>query len=339
MTSSAKRADNIVPMPKPALETGAFPSWAVVATVKAPLHDIAGFAAYHLSLGAARIYLYLDDPRDADIAFLQTDAKIDITACDAPWWAQHKQPRPSTHQRRQMFNATHAYRHMAQDWLAHIDVDEFILPSKPINTVLANVPASAALLQMPSAELLAPTNADDPARFFKLTPRQADQPSSVREDIYPTYGLHLRGGFISHIDGKIFVRSGLKNVTIGIHSLLYQGLAATNIHTQNALRLGHAHAPSWEIFQKHLAFRLAHGSYRKRDNTDFRLADIIDFLRETEGKNGLRHLFQEVNEATPALVAALRHHNMLLDHPLDLDQKIRDVFGSLPPSKKDEHGE
>lgn len=345
MTSNVKNGENIVPVPQSAANTS--PRWAVVATVKAPLVDIAGFAAHHLSLGAARVYLYLDDPHNAnisadinaDIAFLQSHEKIDVTVCDAAWYADLKRPRHDTHQRRQMFNATHAYRRLEADWLAHIDVDEFILPAKKIEKLLANVSPSDALVQMPSAELLAPQPPDDTPRFFKLTPRQANQPSTVREDIYPTYGLHLRGGFISHIDGKIFVRGGLKNITVGIHSLLYQGLAATNKHVQNTLRLGHAHAPSWEIFQKHLSFRLSHGSYRKRDNSDFRLADIIDYLREseceTEGKTGLQHLFNEVNAATPALVAALCDHNMLIEHPLDLDGKIRDVFGRLPPFGKE----
>ncbi|MDQ7071444.1 MAG: glycosyltransferase family 2 protein [Rhodobacterales bacterium] len=345
MTSSAKNGDNIVPVPRSTPNSS--PRWAVVATVKAPLVDIAGFAAHHLSLGAARVTLYLDDPHNsnispdinADIAFLQSHDKIDVIPCDAAWYADQKWPRHNTHQRRQMFNATHAYRRLDADWLAHIDVDEFVLPAIQIEKILANVPSTDALVQMPSAELLAPHPPDTTPRFFKLTPRQANQPSTVREDIYPTYGLHLRGGYISHIDGKIFVRRGLENVTIGIHSLLYQGVAATNAHIQNTLRLGHAHAPSLEIFQKHLSFRLSHGSYRKRDNTDFRLADIIDYLRETEGETGLQHLFNEVSAATPTLVAALRQHNMLIEHPLDLDRKIMDIFGRLPPSGKENNGQ
>ena len=36
-------------------------TWGVVATIKAPTTDVLRFAAYHLSLGADQVFLYLDD--------------------------------------------------------------------------------------------------------------------------------------------------------------------------------------------------------------------------------------------------------------------------------------
>ena len=67
--------------------------------------------------------------------------------------------------------------------------------------------------------------------------------------------------------------------------------------------MGHAHAPDWQSFVDHLAFRRSKGSYRNRDKTGFRLAELIDFLEESEGEEGIRQLYSEVAEATPDLIA------------------------------------
>ena len=40
------------------------PSWAVVATVKAPQDKVLACVAHHLSIGAAQVFLYFDDPDD-----------------------------------------------------------------------------------------------------------------------------------------------------------------------------------------------------------------------------------------------------------------------------------
>ena len=37
-------------------------TWGIVSTIKAPAKDILTFAAYHLDLGAHRVYIYLDAP-------------------------------------------------------------------------------------------------------------------------------------------------------------------------------------------------------------------------------------------------------------------------------------
>jgi len=326
---------NIVPVPVSALPTLPL-LWGVVATVKAPVHDIMGFAAHHLSLGAHRVYIYLDDPQEPTVNTLKLHPKIDVTACTPDWWAAQSRPRFDSIERRQMHNATHAYRRSKRDdglsWLAHIDVDEFILATTPLSETLAAVPSDAAWAQMPSAELLAPETPAESPRYFKRTPRQAGLPSSVREDLYPTYGLHLRGGFLSHIDGKMFARTGLSAVYLGIHALRYHSEIASNFQILPHTPIGHAHAPDWATFMHHLEFRLRDGSYRHPDGRGVRLGDLIDYLWQTDGETALRHLFTEVCTATPELVAALDARDMLIDHPLGLPAKIAQHFPALPPS-------
>lgn len=303
--------------------------WAVAATVRAPLREIARFAAWHLELGAARVHLYLDDAQSAQAAWLARHPKLQVTACDDAYWAT-KPRRPKTHQVRQTVNVADAYGRCAQAWLAHLDVDEFLLPVVPLERILAEVPGDAAAVQVPPAEMLA-TGGPGDTRHFKLTARLGGQRKRVLEEIYPTFGAHLRGGYVSHLEGKLVVRTGLEGAEPGIHTLMWTGRAATNRVILRGSFLGHAHAPSYAEFRDKLAFRMDHGSYRKTDDASFRLADVIGFLRDSEGEAGLRQFYDEVCTGTPRLMHALARRNMLLTREMPLDRLVQAHFGAPPP--------
>lgn len=304
--------------------------WGVVSMVKAPLADIARFAAHHLDLGADRIHLYLDQPDPEALTFLSSHPNISVTACDAAFWSAQKKPRMKAHQMRQAWVATQAYQETDVDWLAHIDVDEFLLPPAPLSEVLADLPDDAAVLRLPPAEMLAGSQGDEK---FKLLPKYGGQASSVLGQIYPTFGPHLPGGFLSHREGKNFARTGLMGIRLGIHTVLQDGAIITNRARAEGLFVGHAHAPDWAFFRDHMDFRMTRGSYRKSDEDKFRLRDVLEFLNQEEGEDGIRLFFSEVCEATPALTRALDRHNMLLRYPLDLDAKVARHFGALPAGK------
>ncbi|MBA85441.1 glycosyltransferase family 2 protein [Thalassobius sp. S69A] len=306
--------------------------WGLVSLVKAPLPQIAAFVAYHLDLGADRIYLYLDAPDPATVQYLSGHPKLQVTACDADFWQAQKKPRMKAHQVRQSWVATQAYQDADVDWLAHIDVDEFLLPPRPVPDILADVPDDAAMLRIMPAELLAGTAG---AEQFKLQPSYAGQPKAVRESLYPTFGAHLPGGFISHREGKNFVRTGLMGIRVGIHACLQNGRQISNRVRLAGGYLGHAHAPSWEFFRDHMQFRMQRGSYRKSDEKKFRLLDILTFLQDEEGEDGLRLFFTEVCEATPRLTEALESHDMLLRYPLDLPAKLARHLPPLPAASAD----
>lgn len=304
--------------------------WGIVTMAKAPLPQIARFAAHHLDLGADRLYLYLDAPDAQTAAFLAQHPKVTVTQCDAAFWQAQKKPRMKAHQMRQTWLATQTYQDCDLHWLAHIDVDEFLLPPAAMRDLLAHVPKDRAVLRLPPAELLAGSQGDE---AFKLMPRYGGQTKAALETIYPTFGAHLPDGFVSHREGKNFVRTGLMGIRLGIHTVLQDGALITNRARQDDLFLGHAHAPDWAFFRDHMAFRMARGSYRKSDETKFRLTDILTFLQTEEGEDGLRTFFSEVCEATPALIAALESHHMLLRYRLDLDAKVARHFGPLPSQK------
>ena len=299
--------------------------WGTVSLVKAPLPRIAAFAAHHLDLGADRLHLYLDEPHPEAVAYLSRHPRIEVTTCDADWWEGQKKPRMKTHQLRQAWVATQTYQRSDLDFLAHVDVDEFILSETALKPHLAALPADIAAVHLPPAELLAGTS-----DCFKLTPADAGQEKAVLEDIYPTFGGHLRGGFVSHREGKLMARCGIPGLRFGLHALLLNGQPASNRMALPRVRLGHAHAPDWETFRRHLAFRMTQGSYRKTEDERLGLHDILELVQQDEGEAGLRGFFAEVCEGNPRLIAALEAHGMLLRAPLDIAAKICRVFGEEP---------
>ncbi|OWU84064.1 hypothetical protein ATO6_16045 [Oceanicola sp. 22II-s10i] len=303
--------------------------WGTVTTVRAPLDRIARFAAWHLQLGAAQVTLYLDDAKQTQADWLSRHPRIRAIPCDEAHW-QALGRRPKAHQVRQAANATHAYRTSDLHWLAHIDVDEFLLPDRPVADMLAAAPDDIAQITVQPVELLAPTDADAPA-YFKTTARMGGKSKHVLPEIYPTFGEHLRGGYVSHLEGKSFARPGAPEARFGIHSLNIGSEAASNRAQVEGTVLGHAHAPTYEAFRAHLDYRMRQGSYRKRDRTGFVLSDVLDYLQAEEGEDGLRQFYDEVCTATPRLLDALRRNDMLISTDLDLDAAVLAEFGATPP--------
>ncbi|MYM56012.1 glycosyltransferase family 2 protein [Thalassovita mangrovi] len=298
--------------------------WGTVSLIKAPLDRILRFAAHHLDLGAHRVHIYLDDPDPVTVEVLSLHPRIAVTACGATYWAAQKRGRMDNHRMRQVWVATEAYNSTDCHWLAHIDVDEFLLPQDRMADHLARVDADKIALHLPPAEQLA--GQGDEA--FKLAPRAAGRPASVLQDIYPTFGMHLRGGFISHIEGKLFVRTGIEGLRFGIHAIHWQGAPVTNIQSMPGVYLGHAHAPTFDGFIADLDFRMSDGSYRKTEDEDkFRFSDVVDFLIENEGEEGLKMFYQEVCTLTPELARKLGENGMLVEYPLRLEEKTSRVFG------------
>jgi hypothetical protein len=300
--------------------------WGTVTLTNAPLPRIARFCAHHLDLGAARVTIYLDAPDQAAAAWLAQNPAVSVIPCDDDWWAGQKKKRMKAHQMRQAWVATQCYNGTDLDWLAHIDVDEFLLPAGPMAELLAQAPADQAALLMPPVELLAGSAPE----MFKMTPRMAGQDKTVLTQLYPTFGAHLRGGFVSHLEGKLIVRTGIPGLRVGLHALTHEGAPVQNRLRCDDILLGHAHAPDWDAFRQHLEFRMTRGSYRKADKEAFKLRDVLDFLIETEGDAGLRAFFDEVCTASPALVRGLRDKGMLVDRPLNLDAAVARHFGTLP---------
>ena len=143
------------------------PKWGIVSTIKAPLPEILGFAAYHLRLGAHRLYLYLDEPDAETYETLKAHPKIRVTQTDASYW-QKKGSRPAKHQPRQTINAADAYaKRVEVEWLLHIDHDEFLSCNMPLPKQLAALDDTCLCARIRPVEALAWDGAPDAPRPFK----------------------------------------------------------------------------------------------------------------------------------------------------------------------------
>ena len=305
------------------------PTWGVVATIKAPARDILNFAAHHVELGAHRVHVYLDAPNPQAEAALRDHPKCRVILCDDDYWRRRRKHagRPEAHQPRPSLNATHCLRRRPQvDWLTHIDVDEFLWPDTPLPAQLAALPQDSLSARVRPVEVMAPDPDDPPPdgmHWFKSCALLPVQRRDETKEIYPGHGAHLNGGFLSHVAGKVFVRTGDPEVSFRIHNAFRGGKMDAAPPEMHGTRLCHLHATGWEHWRDTYRYRLAHGSYRAGlkpaapDGDGLNMHALLRKLEDEGGEAALRGFWEEVCVATPALRARLDAHGRLHALPLD----------------------
>ncbi len=312
------------------------PTWGIVATIKAPTDEVLKFAAYHLDLGADDVTIFLDDCNEETATYLNAHPKTRAILTDKAYWQNTLGRRPGKHQVRQMRNASYHYREAkALDWIAHIDVDEFICADRPITQFLEQCPAEMPSLRLSPCESLCTDDQPDldPAVTYcksRLPSGAAGQ--KLEQVFYPDFGGVLKNGFVSHLAGKIFVRTGYPDVKFGIHrAFANQTNKLQDLHLPG-IELCHRHIESWDKWLSIMAFRLEKGSYRAEleqslDPLSGRIQRHKLFTSLTEGgTDSLRAFFEEVCLATPRLRTALAQQGCLREFKLDLDRKMQKHF-------------
>lgn len=305
-------------------------TWGIVSTIKAPVQEILNFCAHHLDLGAQQIFVYLDDDNQAAIQALSGHPQITATLCTDAYWQGHMGRRPKKHQARQVANAAHAYDRAGQlDWLAHIDVDEFLWPESQFTAQLAALPETCLVGRIRPAEALANPSPAPVTHFKRLTINRAERDRQSRR-IYPTYGMHLNGGFLSHVQGKLIYRTGIPALTAKIHNVFVDDDANPGQQELTGTELLHLHAQSREAFLAAFQFRLKRGSYRSElkpaTQDGVSMHTLFRSIYDTAGDAGLGAFYDEVCTASPDLLQRLRHEGLLSSRTLDLDRKRQSHF-------------
>ncbi|MFP3383783.1 glycosyltransferase family 2 protein [Tritonibacter sp. SIMBA_163] len=304
--------------------------WGLVATLKAEAPAILDFCAWHLEQGAHRLFLYLDAPCPEVLPHLKAHPKIRVIETDAAHWQKRRGRVPQKHQVRQSLNATRAYRRQAGDldWLIHVDVDEFLWSQTPIHSHLGALPPDVLCARVRPLESLA--GGQD---VFKARIPQSPEQDTVAARLYPQFGPYLRGGFISHVQGKLFVRTGLDDVDLRIHNVYVdaqENPAATELADVD---LCHLHATDWTHWLQHYRYRLQKGSYRSelrpsgaRAAAGVTLHQLLSQIESDRGEAGLRAFFDEICADSPELRAKLDAEGLLRRRDLPLTQLRRKHF-------------
>ena len=157
--------------------------------------------------------------------------------------------------------------------------------------------------------------------------------NALVEQIYPTFGKHLRGGFLSHLAGKLFVRTGIDDVTIQIHNAFQGGAMLERAPELVQIDLAHCHAKSWEDWRAVFAYRLQKGSYRANlsaatpsEKGGMSLHDLFRWLEANEGEAGLRAFYEEAVGDSADLRARLDAKGLLRVVDLNLDAALKRHF-------------
>lgn len=307
---------------------GATARWGLVTTIKAPLDTIERFAAHHLDQGAGHLYLYLDDPTPGVAKALNAHPQITATNCDADYW-QALGERPDKHQVRQIRNAQNANRsHPDLDWLAHIDVDEFLMPrdGTPIADTLATLPDDAFCARVRPVESLAPGDGTAPGETaFKSFHIDARARTEAGARIYPEWGRYLPAGMLSHVAGKLFFRTGRPGLRIRIHNLTLAGQDNPGEVALPQIDLCHMHAPTWDRFLASYRYRLTQGAYRADLGPHSKLGDAVSHhalfstIEADGGERALRAFYDEVCLGSRALCDRLEAEGLMRRYRLNLD--------------------
>ena len=304
--------------------------WGLVATIKAEADDVLNFAAYHLDAGAHRLFLYLDAPCPKAMPFLQAHPKIRVILCDEAYWLKRRKSYPVKHQVRQTLNATRAYRRQASDldWLIHIDVDEFLWSETPIHRTLGELPHDVFCARARPIESLG-GDGNAYKAYLPRTPRR----NAIVQNLYPRFGDYLKGGFLSHEQGKVFVRTGANDVKVRIHNIYVDEVTNPDYVELPQVDLCHVHGKNWNDWIAQYRYRLQQGSYRSelkpnrsREKGGTTLHEVLSMLESEEGEAGLRSFYDEICADTPDRRAQLKNHDLLKLRDLNLEKKRRIHF-------------
>lgn len=304
------------------------PRWGIVTTIKAPVEDILRFAAHHLGLGAHRLYIYLDDDNTEAFEALKAHPKCRPVMTDHAYWQKLGMKRRAKHQSRQFENARHGYERAGRDvdWLAHLDVDEFLWPDRPIAAQLADLAPDCLCARMRPAEALA---GPGPVTHFKAI--AVDRATRARQTaaLWPQWAAHLNGGFLSHVAGKMIYRTGVEGLRVQIHNVFVgEAMNPSEVELTETTLL-HMHAKSWEAFRAAFDYRLDKGSYRaelKPAQADGETLHLLLSRLADQGEDALRQFYDAVCAARPELLDRLAAEGLLRSHALDLDAKRRQHF-------------
>jgi hypothetical protein len=175
-------------------------------------------------------------------------------------------------------------------------------------------------------EALASVQDDETGHWFKAFHLDPAKRRQASERCFPTYGRYLSGGFLSHVAGKLFYRTGVEKLQVKIHNVKVGEKENPGEHALPDTELCHLHAKSWEDWQRTYHYRMQMGSYRaelkpqvNRDAGGLSLHQLFSMIQDDGGEVALRDFYDEVCVANPNVRARLDQEGLLRSCDLALD--------------------
>jgi len=295
--------------------------WGLCTTLKAPVDQVMAFVAHHLSLGCTRMWLFFDDPDDPAAAAVAHLSRVTVTRCDDAHWRRIKGKRPDKHQNRQGRNMQSVYANRPLPWIAHVDVDEFLLPRQDIGSILGGLHPDLPMLPMAPWEALHdPVLPDDiftANRFRKAL--SGDSHAALRNRVFGPYAHLLPKGVLSHSAGKCFFRTGIPGLEPRLHGAFLDGMRLPGGSFSPDVALLHFHAEDPARWLDRLQFRLTRGAYQFNPS-------LAEWLKAADDR-AVRGFYEHVQHATPATLASLRAAGALIETDLGLRAKVDALAG------------
>ena len=293
-------------------------TWGVCTTVKAPLDQILAFVAWHKHLGAARIWVHLDDPDPASLHVLGEIEGVEAVACDDAYW---RGKRPKKHQVRQGHNVQRIYAETDLPVIAHLDVDEYLWPARPVAEILSDWPGEQPFIRARPAEALhEPGLTEDifTARHFRLPfPKGMSEPHKAAT--LGAYSELLPSGMLSHKVGKSLFRTGVEGLVPRLHSASI-GHKSPPLHMPfyPELIVLHFHAQNRAEWTEAVPRRAERGAYQFNP-------PLAAFLKEASAAQ-VDAFYEATQIATPERLAALEADGLLVQAELRLKEKVAALF-------------
>ncbi len=299
-------------------------SWAVATTLNEDMDKAVHFAAHHLDLGADLVVLYADNPADAPLE-LAAHPKIKLVICDETQITAEQRENMNTRAMRKAYYFNKARRTGDVDWIAMLDVDEFLHPERDISEILAQVPADAAFLHVTPVEQLAGA-----PNLFRLPLSNFEMDARQKADLFPVFGDYVTDMVLGKSDPRIFVRARLKNIRVTNFAVRFNRKMATNSYTPPDLVVAHCHADSFESFKSSLPRRIEEG-YAYAKTGEQTIKNTLEAFDYKENATDLEAFFHEVCSVRPELLEALEAHEALFEIDLNLDEKVNHLIEGLVP--------
>lgn len=304
--------------------------WGLCATVKAPADQVLAFAAHHLAIGCATLWLCFDDPDDPAADAVAGIPGVTAIRCTDAHWRATAGRRPSRHQNRQSRNMQAVYATCPLPFLGHIDVDEVLwpdpaLPGDAVGTILAALPPDQPMLRLAPWEALhdASLPPDIPtARHFRAAMKGQGH-AALRDAAFGPYAPLLPEGVLSHSAGKCLFRTGLSRFEPRLHGAFRAGVRVPGPPFDPRVALLHFHAQDRDAWLARLPYRLEHGAYQYNPALQAHLQaaspeEIADFYTRTQ-------------QATPETLAALQGAGLLIEADLRFAARVAALRPPAPP--------